>query len=70
MREWDSKTWRPRSLEGDIVAPESNERDRVKDEEEIGRGEWTRTDGFLPLLPSGVAVRGVDQWLQKQADAS
>ncbi|MFC1935824.1 hypothetical protein ACFLX9_03605 [Chloroflexota bacterium] len=33
----------------------------------IGRGEWTRTNTFLPLLPSGIAVLGITKWVERLA---
>lgn len=31
----------------------------------IGRGEWASPDIFLPTLPSGITVLGIDSWLQR-----
>ena len=29
------------------------------------RGEWIQSDTFSPLLPSGIAVLGIDLWVER-----
>jgi hypothetical protein len=29
------------------------------------RGEWSQGDTFSPLLPSGIAVLGIDLWVER-----
>ncbi len=36
-----------------------------KHEEGNGRGDWTRTKDFLPHLPSGIKILGVDDWANR-----
>jgi hypothetical protein len=33
--------------------------------ENHGRGERSQSDTFLPLLPSGIAVIGIDSWVER-----
>jgi hypothetical protein len=31
----------------------------------ITRGEWSEKGSFLPMLPSGIVVLGIDSWVER-----
>jgi hypothetical protein len=31
----------------------------------IARGEWSEKGSFLPILPSGIVVLGIDSWVER-----